>query len=208
MKIFRYSLLLTTLILLSACMQNPTTWVNQNRLEIHNDVFTDSFRISELNDSTLRQVAQIYQRYNDGEMKVGLTSNNKKDITRIESVLKKYGVKNLSISSTKPERGMEEMAVISFPALVAQKPKDCGMIPGYDGNLQTPDTAQGEAPYGLGCTVETMLARQVNRPKDLLGKNGFETNADGARAEGVVSRRGYYDDKSFPPLSGESASGD
>ncbi len=202
----RLTLILCSVLLLSACSMTPETWVNTDRVEIHNDQFTDTFELSTLNDNTLRAIAGVYERYGDGPMRVGLTSRNKNDASRITKTLKKYGVRDVMVEREMPERGAKEMAIISFPAITARAPEKCGMMPGADGITTLPDSGQGKGPYGFGCTVETMLARQVHKPRDLLGRPGFETNSDGARTETVVSRRGYYDDKSNEPLKGETAS--
>jgi type IV pilus biogenesis protein CpaD/CtpE len=207
MDMMRFSLLCVSLLCVTACSLTPETWVNSDRVEIHNDQFTDSFAVSDLNENTLRAIAGVYGRYGDGPMLIGLTSRNSKDAERITRTLKKYGVGDVRVDRQTPARGAKEMALISFPAIVAKAPQSCGMMPGADGITTLPDSGQGKGPYGFGCTVETMLARQVHKPKDLLGRSGFETNADGARAETIVSRRGYYDDKPNQPLEGEQSSG-
>ena len=50
------------------------------------------------------------------------------------------------------------------------------------------------------------MAKQIARPGDLLGRPGFETNADGRRQQTVTSDRGYYDNKPNAPLEGETSS--
>ncbi len=202
----RFLIILSSLFLLSACSASQETWVNTDRVEVHNDQFTDTFELSELNDNTLRTIAGVYERYGDGPMRVGLTSRSANEANRITKTLKKYGVKDVMVDRQMPERGAKEMAIISFPALTARAPEKCGMMPGADGITNLPNSAQDERPYAFGCTVETMLARQVHKPRDLLGRAGFETNSDGMRSDVVVSRRGYYDDKPNEPLKGETAS--
>ena len=56
-----------------------------------------------------------------------------------------------------------------FAALTAQAPTGCGMIPGYTGLPEASTKTEGEPDYRYGCTVETLIARQVTRPSDLLG---------------------------------------
>lgn len=201
------SLAIIALLALGGCNLTPETWVNSDRVEVHDDQFTDTFELASLTDQKLRAIANVYERYGDGSMRVGVVSSNRTAVSRIEKSLKQFGVRDLKIDRTNPERGAKDMVVVSFPALVAMKPESCGMMPGANGITTLPDSGQGEAPYGFGCTIETMLARQVYKPKDLLGRDGFDTNADGARAEGVNARRGYYGDQSYPDLNGEKASG-
>ena len=192
--------------LLTACSMTPTSWVNADPVEVHSDHFVDTFALGDLNEDTVRAIAQVYDRYGNGVMNVGVTAQNKAAATKIEQQFKRFGVHDVKVSATKPERGMKEMAVISFPALVAKAPESCGQMPAIQNDL--PDTAQGDAPYKFGCSIESALAKQVHNPKDLLGRDGFKTYSDGARSEAVVSRRGYYGDAPNKPLSGESSSGE
>ena len=79
---------------------------------------------------------------------------------------------------------------------------------GINGDVQVPENGNDVPPYLYGCSVESMIAKQVSRPGDLLGRPGHETYADGRRQENVVGTRGYYGNESFPKLEGEQSSDD
>lgn len=212
---------MTSLALVTACDLSEPTWVNSSRVEVHEEGFKDSFDTANLDKGTLRAIGVNYYRYGNGPMDVTVSydpqskTNNKqkadKEARRIETELRGYGVKNVKVTTASvTSAGDKSMALISFPALIAKPPQDCGYMPGYmNAQTEVPNYGEGEPQgYRIGCTVETMIAKQIARPGDLMGRPGFETDADGRRAEAVIWERGYYGPKSNAPLDGQNASED
>ena len=208
--------LLAAVSLLSACSTDSPTWVNQHRVEVHNDQFTDTFETEKLNASAIRAIAVYHYRYGNGPLlltvgydKKSRTNTANRAVTagaRIKSELERNGVQDVVVQTVDmPDSGSTSISTVTFSALVAKAPAKCGTIPGYDSPTGVPETADGIAPYELGCTVESLMAKQVSRPGDLLGRQGFETNSDGRRQETVTSERGYYGSKPNAPLEGESS---
>lgn len=204
---------------LSACSVDTPTWVNQKRLEIHEDQFSDTLETSKIDDGLLHAIGVYYYRYGNGQLTAAVSYDPKSSVNtlsrarmeaaRIKDGLHRNGIKDVSITTTAaPGSGDVSTTVVSFPALTAHAPTGCDMMPGYDTPINMDKTGDGEANYEYGCTVETLLSRQVSRPSDLLGKPGFDSNADGRRQANVIENRGYYGDTSNPPLDGESASKD
>lgn len=221
MKTTKSSLLLFASVLcvmplLSACSVESKSWVNDKRVEIHEDQFNDTFETASLDDATLRAIAVHYNRFGNGPLlaEVSYDPKSRKNgagaakaaAKRIDTVLRQNGVHDVQIGTT-PVNGSGDVSktLVTFAALTAHAPAGCPMMPGYNGFGDMPENADGEPDYRYGCTVETLIARQVTRPSDLLGKSGFETDADGHRQTNVMSR-GYYGLKSNPDLDGESAS--
>lgn len=208
----------SSLGLLSGCSVESNSWMNQSRLEIHEDQFTDSFETAKLNDATLRAVSVYYQRYGNGPLVASVSydpkssrnglGNAQRESQRIETKLRQLGVHDIQISvASAPGTGDVSTTVMTFPAITAQGPTGCKMMPGYYGLPEAPSNTDTENPdYRYGCTVENLIARQVSRPSDLLGKPGFETDVDGNRQANVLDQRGYYGGKSNPDLGGETAS--
>lgn len=205
--------LLATACLISACSMNSPTWVNQNRVEVHNDQFADTFETAKVDDGMIRAISVYHYRYGNGPLNlvVGYDPKSKtntkakaaSEASRISAGLRRNGVRDLSVQTVElKDTGNTSLTTVTFPALIAKAPKKCGTIPGYNSPTVVPDRADGIAPYELGCTIETLMAQQVSRPGDLLGRQGFETNSDGRRQETVTSQRGYYGDKSNEPLTG------
>ncbi len=216
---FKILLCMTILAGTSACTLDEPTWVNPNRVEVHEEGYTDTFATETLDNATLRAIGVNYYRYGNGPMDVAVSynsssknnskSNALKQAQRIEKELRRQGVNDLRISTTESSDNSDSSStLVSFPALTAKAPQDCGVMPGYaDAQTAAPSNAEGtHKGYAIGCTVETLMAKQVVRPGDLLGRPGFETDADGLRQERVIWKRGYYSERSNPPLEGESAS--
>ena len=212
-------LCVTVLTQVSACSIDEPTWVSSSRVEVHEEGFSDTFDTTSLDKGMLRAIGVNYYRYGNGPMDVTVSYNKNSgsnsqqrassEAKRIESELKRNGVRNLRVGTAPNENtGDVSKTRISFPALTAKPPQDCGLMPGYvDAQTGTPEDAEGGPKgYAMGCTIETMMAKQIARPGDLLGRPGFETNADARRQEAVIWQRGYYGNKSFDPLNGESAS--
>lgn len=204
---------------LTGCSVESESWMNGQRVEIHEDQFSDTFETSKLDDEMLRAVAVYHQRYGNGPLVASVSydpksnKNNRlkaeRESKRIAGILNRNGVDNIQIGTTAAAgSGDVSTTVVTFAAMTAQAPAGCGMMPGYYGPNDIQSKASGQPDYRFGCSVETLIARQVTRPSDLLGKNGFETDADGRRQANVVGNRGYYGDKSNPDLGGEQASDD
>jgi type IV pilus biogenesis protein CpaD/CtpE len=171
-----------------------------------------------MNDAMLHAIGVHYYRYGNGDMnvvvsydpqsKINTQNRAKASLDYIQSGLSRNGVSHIN-SALSPARGSGDISstLISFPALTAKGPSGCGMMPGYNSPAEDiPNDVSEDPSYRYGCTVENLLAKQVSRPSDLLGKQGFEGNADGRRQERVLSTRGYYGDKPNAALDGEKAS--
>lgn len=208
--------------LLSGCdsMVDTPTWVNQARLEVHDDVFTDTFETAKLDQNMLRAIGNTYYRYGNGPMTLTMLydpqsrsntlSNAQRQGRKLATALKVHGVRDATVTTEAvPQLGHVPQTSITFPALTAKAPESCKtMMPGYGGDVQVPENGNDVPPYLYGCSVESMIAKQVSRPGDLLGRPGHETYADGRRQENVVGTRGYYGNESFPKLEGEQSSDD
>lgn len=216
----QFALPILSILLLSGCSVKSDTWINQaGRVEIHEDDFSDTFQTDKLNEPIMHAIGDYYSRYGNGTLhfvvsydshsRINSQSRAQFQVARIREGLMRNGITDIS-AGTSDARGSGEISstLVTFPAVVAQKPMGCGTMPGYlDPSEDSPDNATAKAhPYGYGCTIESILARQVTRPTDLLGRKGFDTNADGKRAERVLSTRGYYGDTENQPLGGEKAS--
>jgi type IV pilus biogenesis protein CpaD/CtpE len=214
-------LALSSVLLLSGCtsLVESDTWVNQaGRAQVSEDQFTDAFDTAKLDAGMIHAIGNYYERFGNGTMNVVVSYDPKSNInTRskaehalsvLQSGLAQNGARDVKGAlSAMNGSGDVSTTLVSFPALAASAPQGCGMMPGYkDPSQDIPNDTNIKPTYGYGCTIETLLAKQVARPSDLMGKQGFETNGDGRRAERVISTRGYYGDTSNKKLEGESVS--
>lgn len=203
-------------LLMTGCSVESKSWVNSNRVEVRDDQFTDTFETAKINDGTLHAIGDYFYRYGNGDMNVVVSydpqsktnteGRAKSALAYIQSGLSKSGISGVH-TALSPMRGSGDVSttLISFPALTSAAPSGCNMMPGYENPTDDiPNSTNVDPTYKFGCSVESLLAKQVARPSDLLGKQGFETNADGRRQERVLSKRGYYGDKPNDKLQGET----
>jgi len=215
----KFIITLSALAFLSGCSVQSETWVSKaGRVEVKEDHFTDTFETAKMNKGMIHAVGDYYNRFGNGPMNIVVSFDPQsktntlplaeKSLGAIRGGLSKVGVSDINGTvSAMQGSGDISTTLISFPAMTASAPKGCGLMPGYeDVSADIPNETSIKPPYGYGCTVESLLAKQVSKPSDLLGKQGFETNGDGRRAERVLSGRGYYSDKEASKLEGETAS--
>jgi type IV pilus biogenesis protein CpaD/CtpE len=222
MKMYKIILALSAVVMLSGCTSLVTsdTWVNKSgRAQIAEDQFTDTFETAKVNNGMIHAISNYYDRFGNGTMnvvvsydpqsKINSLPRAEKSLVAIQNGLARNGIADVK-GALSEVRGSGDVSttLVSFPALTASAPAGCGMMPGYaDPSEGIPNDTNIKGPYGYGCTVETLLSKQIARPSDLMGRAGFETNGDGRRAERVLSSRGYYSDKENTQLQGETASG-
>lgn len=216
----RILLALSAMLFLSGCSVQSETWVNQGgRAQVSEDQFTDTFETAKLDAGMIQAISNYYDRFGNGTMQVVVSydpqsktnhlAKAQQALENIRQRLARNGVRDVKGAvSAVSGSGDVSTTLMTFPALTAAAPKGCGMMPGYaDPSEDIPNDTNIKPPYGYGCTIETLLAKQLARPSDLMGRQGFETNADGRRAERVLSGRGYYSDKANTKLEGESTEG-
>jgi type IV pilus biogenesis protein CpaD/CtpE len=95
--------------------------------------------------------------------------------------LRLSGVKNVTTRIMPVSgHGTASAVEISFATVKAQPPAGCTVMPGVEdrGTFIASD-------YKSGCTVDTLLSRQIARPADLKGREGLDA-ANGRRQTNIV----------------------
>lgn len=117
------------------------------------------------------------------------------------------GIKDVQVNIMPLKRVDTSRTIVHYHALSAAAPEGCEkMLPGYD-HRKVGDTKHFED-YKYGCSIESLIARQIADPSDLLGREGLEGDNSGRRQGNIVEGSGYYSGQPNPPLGGESVSGD
>ncbi len=193
-------------------MRSPTT-ISENSVQVREEAMFEDVAIYNVNDEYLRAVARHYERYSGSVMDVIVTydprsyrntamkANDK--LAGISQKLKKFGVLQME-TGVLPVKGQGDDArlIVSYNAYSAHAPKGCdSMMPGMNGSELGDDKN-----YKLGCTSQTLLARQVSRPKDLLGRGSVDQDTDGRAASNIVGL--YRTGAQNASLDGESATGE
>lgn len=210
--IFLKSILAAGVLFVGACesIVHEPTHINQNRLQVQEEEFFEDIAISDLDDGYIMALSKHYSRHGDGGVDLTVTYDPRSkastamhasnEIARISEGLRKNGVAHVETNIMPVKgQGSEARALISYNSYSALAPQDCNLMPGLrDLNVDN------DKDYNLGCSVETVFARQIARPKDLQGRAQNDPTSDGRRASNVVElyRTGAFNE----PLEGETAS--
>ncbi len=208
-KTVTYIAVLLSVFIASACDLHEPGNFTEAKIQIQEERFSEQLPLAEANEAFLSGLAGHYDRYGDGPVYLSVTYDPKSktstamaastESARISQSLGKKGLNNVQAGII-PVQGQGEDAqlLVTYNGYTAQEP-DCKTMPGMDDTVSDTDEE-----YKLGCGVETMFARQVSRPKDLLGREQTEETTDGRRASNVPAayRAGVRNER----LEGESAS--
>lgn len=198
MKTQSLGLSVLSVALLVACApQSTPSMMNANRIQLQHQVSVQQIPLADINDVTLTLIADDYRRYGSGPLELTMVfdpkSNNftamqaRNRMREIESNLKGRGIRTINTRTAAVEQGKPSL-MLSYESYQAQAPVDCHTMPGVDGYLTTRHIGD----YRFGCTTESLLARQIARPADLMGRGGDGMPSDGRRAANVVEEWRNY----------------
>ena len=210
-KVFVVFLVLGVSVL-SACTMYQEGNLNSNRVRVEQDKFFEDLPAADVDEAYIRGLGRYYTRHGDGPVALsvvydsGSSSNTAMKASHILSrLIKDFRVQGMTEldANILPVRdlGDEARVIVSFTSYTAMAPKDCGVLAGFN------DTKIDTDPnYKMGCTVETVFARQISRPKDLIGQAQTDPTSEGRRVSNSVEI--YRSGTPNQPLEGESASGE
>lgn len=176
--------------------------INTKRVEVESGLYSERFQLSELDDGAVRSLAHHYYRYNSGQpvdlivlydpkSRSYTASKAAHDGMALVESFRSKGLRNVS-SQVLPVKDASQNGgevLVRFSTVHAEAPTGCGTMNGFEGK-KTQVTLDGynEAGYEYGCTVESLVAKQIARPGDLVGDVTHE-NVEGRRA---VNNIGNY----------------
>jgi len=198
-------LALCSVVSLGACgRQNTPSMMNTSRPQLAPETSMVQLPVKDVGDGYLQRIAADYDRYGSSTLQLAVAYDPKskdygamqafKDLSRFKNTLAKMGVHSITAETLKTE-GSEPTFMVMYDGVTAQAPAGCRNMPGFDDGLT--DTQIGD--YRFGCSVDTMLAKQIYRPSDLQGK-GTADPIDGRRAANVVE---YYKQVTPEEANGE-----
>jgi len=201
--------LLALPLLVSACALDEPTKFKQSTVRVQEEKIEHTIAAADLNQTALAGLAAHYTKHGDGPMNVTLTYDPQSKVntamkasdmaSEVSAILRKEGVHDLHLSILPVQNSGELQALVSYTGYNALAPEDCEILPGIENRNVVAEDA-----YQIGCSVDTLFARQIARPKDLLGQeNG--AYSDGRRAANVGEL--YRGGLGNQPLGGETASG-
>lgn len=196
--------------LLSACSLYEEGHLTESRVQVVEERFAEEVPLSAVTPDYVAGLARHYEKHGDGPVDLSVTYDPKSQVNtammagqsaeRLAKALRAEGIRNVNADALPVlANGDESVLLVSYMSYHAEPPKGCSTLSGYE------DTdISHDKDYRLGCTIETMLSKQVSRPKDLLGQGRVDPTSDGRRAGniGEVYRSGVPNE----PLEGETAS--
>lgn len=187
--------------------------MNKSRVQVQAEDFKDNMAIEDVSDGYLVALAEHYNKYGSGLMDVVVTYDARsyrntamkasEKAAEISKTLRANGVRNLDVGVLPVKsQGDQSRMIVSYDGYVASAPVGCdNLLPGVDG-----DALEHDENYKLGCTIDTMISRQISRPSDLMGQGVSDATTDGRAASNIVDS--YRSGATLEPLSGEQASGE
>lgn len=168
--------------------------VSEQRIVLESDNYAQSYKTASVGAAQFDEIGDHFRRHGNGQAEVIVSYDpySKKNtamkatdqLHRIIGELNRRQVKDIRGSILAADySGDESEMIVGYNSVSAQPPEGCGMMPGSD--VMKADL---DPNYKLGCSVQTMVSRQVARPADLAGRAPDMGDGDGRRARTVVER--------------------
>lgn len=196
---------------LGACSLDAPTKVTQHRVQVEEKAYIQQMDYDLITEDYLLGVAQHFKKHGTGriDLMMGYDPRSMEntalsaadDAADIVKTLNAEGVRNIEPSVLPINNlGDKTQVIISYSYYDASAPDECDMMPG----MKKGDEINASPDYQLGCTIEHMYAKQVARPKDLMGNDWGNETSDGRRTSNVVER--YRTGVPNEALQGQQAS--
>jgi type IV pilus biogenesis protein CpaD/CtpE len=205
------SLLLASfgLVFLTGCSMEEPGHLSLEKARVTQEKIYEKVMLGDADEGYLKALAAHYRKAGSGpvdltvlydpQSKTSTAMKASRDSARIVSDLRNYGVQNIDATILPvKDHGDESEILLSYQAYEAQGPENCETMPGYDDN-----ELNIEEGYKLGCTVETLYAKQIARPKDMAGQATNDPHTDGRRSSNIVD--GYRTGEPNDTLEGLTA---
>ena len=182
----------TMLLPLTGCdMYRPSVVTNKS-VEVHetNQVF--QYPAESFGQADAADIIAHYDRHGNGLVSLTVTydptsqtntaMNATKQASHIAGMLRDAGLTNYK-ADILPVRGKGDSGklLVSYNSYDAKAP-DCKVMSQYDSNDVEPDKD-----YEMGCTLETIYAKQIANPKDLAGQDGKDMGpSNGQSSSNIV----------------------
>ncbi len=201
--------LLPLVLVLSACEMYAESAISDRRVQVREESLTEQVPTSRADNEYVAHVAHEYSQSGSGPINLTITYDPQSrtntamhandEAVRLSQTFRKHGVKDV-VTSILPvrEQGSESSLIVSYSSYQAAAPANCGRMAGFDGPVLEHDPN-----YKLGCTVDTVFARQIANPSDLLGDARGPAYSDARPNTNIIEgqRTGAFN----KPLKGEGA---
>lgn len=194
----------------SACSLREPDHFSTEKLRVEVEVVEHDLGVADLSEASLQTLARHYDKHGDGAMELTLTYDPRsktntamhasQKISEIAEILRREGVRDMNLNILPVNSASPSRLMVSYTGYNALAPKDCELMPGIAGR-----EVNAEDSYKMGCSVDTMFARQIARPKDLVGQRN-SAKTDGRRVANQLEL--YRSGAANSSLEGESSTGE
>ncbi len=211
-KSFIVSVLSLALLGVCGCedIVHEPTKLSEKKVRVQEEQVFEEIPVSDMHENAIAALSEHYKRSGAGSLDLSVTYDPhsptatammaSSEAARIAGLFRDNGltVTGANIMPVK-DLGSQMQALVSYSSFEALAPEDCEVMPGLKHTNIEP-----EEDYELGCSINTVFAKQIARPKDLADRSAEPGNADGRRATSVLEpyRAGVRNE----PLGGETAS--
>jgi type IV pilus biogenesis protein CpaD/CtpE len=204
---------------LSGCSDNyftPTS-LTDKKIEVVETAHESTIDIDNINNAMLANIAQDYKRYGSNGLNLTISYNPStagrfsatdamdKGSELAEILRKDHYVNHVKVSIL-PLRNTSPRLFIDYTKTQAHKPAGCGVAPGLDN--QGANTEDKIENYEIGCSVKTLIAKQVYRPSDLAGTDDSLSDYNSRRGVRNLYGTGYFDGAPNAPIEGGQTASD
>lgn len=185
---------------LAACSSGPhmmeESSLHSGEIRLAEDRHVEKSTLREYNRAHLDDVAKAHLADGMGKVYIVLGYNHraKTDGYKADKALKEMVARLLAagepddaiVARSIPLDVPEPVVVVAYETLAAKAPAGCNGTPGLD----APVVMESGYDYKLGCGVKSLMAKQIEHPKELEGVAGLPSDNDAERAAAIVQR--YY----------------
>lgn len=175
---------------LSACSldMNHPTYLSQNKVQVEQSRYDAEVSVHALDDAFYRALAQEYKSTGGGQLYLTFVYNPESGGSsalaaselagKAAHALRGYGVRDVKADILPvADSAHSGKVLISYTKYAAHAPKDCKSMPGLDDRA-----VELGWDYKYGCSIDSQIADQIARPKDLLGNDVVPETSSGRRA--------------------------
>ncbi len=190
--------------LITGCTQQIPSGMSHNKIGIQHETVLKQMALGDINKNSLTQLANQYHQSTDGPMDLTVTydpndpkftaADARHELKHIVRALKTLGVVDVTTRVSSVSYGHPAL-LVAYDHVAAMAPQNCSTLPGLDDRYT--DRSLGD--YRFGCSVDTMTARQIADPRDLMGDAAL-SQREARRAVTVTD--GYLKGEPREPLEG------
>ena len=179
------------LLSLSACTLSSPSMISSSPIQLSETTMMEQVKFEELNSNVLNSLANHYSKNGVSALDLTMTydpaSSNftamkaVHELRHVRQYLAKKGIQNVTSQTQAIPKGTPSL-LISYDMVQALAPQNCQTMPG----LYREKTTRFLGEYKFGCSVDTMVAKQIAHPADLAGNSDMGINS-GRRQAAIIN---------------------